>query len=83
MASPLILVVVVFLTVAAIAGLVLYLLSPGREKLLSDDTPVNDQRVNGQWAGADDTPAHHLRTHHLNVIHHDFGGHSGGGGHFG
>jgi hypothetical protein len=85
MASPVILVVVIFLTVAGIAGLVIYLLSPGRERLLSDDDPpVNDTRISGQWAGGqgaggDDTPTHHLSSHH-NVIHHDFGGHSSGDG---
>ncbi len=85
MASPVVLVVVIFLTIAGIAGLVIYLLSPGREKLLSDDPPVNDSRISGQWAGGDDTPTHHLSAHD-NVIHHDFGGHSGGidsGGHSG
>jgi len=78
--DPVLLVVVIFLTVAGIAGLVIYLLSPGREKLLSDDPPINDSRISGQWAGGDDTPTHHL-AHHDNVIHHDFGGHGGGGGH--
>lgn len=83
MASPLILVVVIFLTVAGIAGLVIYLLSPAREKLLNDDPAVNDSRISGQWAGGqgaggDDTPTHHLSPPHDNVIHHDFGGHSGG-----
>lgn len=77
MANPVILVTVIFLTVAAIAGLVIYLLSTARQKLLSEDAPVNDSRVSGQWAGDVDTP-----THHHNVIHHDFGGHGGmdGGG---
>jgi len=78
--DPVLLVVVIFLTVAGIAGLVIYLLSPAREKLLSDDPPINDSRISGQWAGGDDTPTHHL-AHHDNVIHHDFGGHGGGGGH--
>jgi hypothetical protein len=79
MADPVLLVVVIFLTVAGIAGLVIYLLSPSREKFLNEDTPVNDSRISGQWAGADDTPTHHLPSHHSNVIHHDFGGHDGGG----
>jgi hypothetical protein len=82
MTDPVLLVVVIFLTVAGIAGLVIYLLSPAREKLLSDDPPINDSRISGQWAGGqgaggDDTPTHHL-AHHDNVIHHDFGGHGGG-----
>jgi hypothetical protein len=76
MTDPVLLVVVIFLTVAGIAGLVIYLLSPTREKFLS---AVNDSRISGQWAGGDDTPTHHLPSHH-NVIHHDFGGHGHGGG---
>jgi hypothetical protein len=79
MANPVILVTVIFLAVAAIAGLVIYLLSPARQKFLSEDTPVNDSRVSGQWAGGDDTSAHHLSAPH-NVIHHDFGSHAGGHG---
>jgi len=76
MADPVLLVVVIFLTVAGIAGLVIYLLSPAREKFLSDDAPVNDSRISGQWAGGDDTP-----SHHLHIVHHN-GGHGGfdGGG---
>ena len=84
MADPVLLVVVIFLTVAGIAGLVIYLLSPSREKFLSEDAPLNDSRISGQWAGADDTPTHHLPPHHSpphsNVIHHDFGGGPDGGG---
>jgi hypothetical protein len=80
MASPVILVVVVFLTVAGIAGLVIYLLSPSREKFLREDAPLNDSRISGQWAGGDGTPTHHLSPPHHNVIHHDFGGHSGADG---
>jgi len=79
MASPVILVTVIFLTVAAIAGLVIYLLSPARQKFLSEDAPLNDSRISGQWAGGDDTPTHHLSAPH-NVIHHDFGSHAGGHG---
>ena len=80
MADPVLLVVVIFLTLAGIAGLVIYLLSPSREKFLSEDAPLNDSRISGQWAGADDTPTHHLPPHHSNVIHHDFGGGPDGGG---
>jgi hypothetical protein len=78
MTDPVLLVIVIFLTVAAIAGLVIYLLSPAREKFLGEDVPVNDSRISGQWAGGDDTPTHHLPSPHDNVVHHDFGGHSGG-----
>jgi hypothetical protein len=82
MTDPILLVIVIFLTVAAIAGLVIYLLSPAREKFLSEEAPVNDSRISAQWAGGDDTPAHHLPSSHGNVVHHDFGGHGGvdGGG---
>ena len=79
MGDPVLVVVVIFLTVAGIAGLVIYLLSPAREKFLSEDAPVNDSRISGQWAGGDDTPSHHLSSHH-NVVHHNFGGHPGGHG---
>jgi hypothetical protein len=78
MTDPILLVVVIFLTAAGIAGLVIYLLSPAREKFLNEDAPVNDSRISGQWAGGDDTPTHHLSSPQHNVIHHDFGGHSGG-----
>ncbi len=71
MTDPILVVVVIFLTVAGIAGLVIYLLSPAREKFLNEETPVNDSRVSGQWAGGDDAG---------NVVHHDFGGHSGSDG---
>ncbi len=77
MGDPTLLVIVILLAIAGIGITVILLLMPAREKLLNDDPAVNDSRISGQWAGGSDTP-----THHHNVVHHDFGGHSGshGGG---
>ena len=78
MGDPTLAVIVILLTIAGIAGTVILLLMPAREKLLSDDPAVNDSRISGQWAGGDGTPPHPLPPHHDNVVHHDFGGHGGG-----
>jgi hypothetical protein len=78
MGDPTLLVIVILLAIAGIAGTVILLLMPAREKLLNDEPAVNDARVSGQWAGGLDTPTHHLPSHQDNVIHHDFGGHGGG-----
>ncbi len=77
MGDPTLVVIVILLAIAGIAGTVILFLMPAREKLLNDDPAVNDSRISGQWAGGNDTP-----THHQNVVHHDFGGHGGmdGGG---
>jgi hypothetical protein len=69
MTDPVLLVIVIFLTVAAIAGLVIYLLSPAREKFLSDEPAVNDSRISSQWTGGLDAPSQHGGI--------DGGGHSG------
>ena len=75
MTDPTLLVIVILLAIAGIGGTVILMLMPAREKILNDEPAINDSRVSGQWAGGDGTP-----THHHNVIHHDFGGHDGGGG---
>ena len=77
MGDPTLMVVVILLAIAGIAGTVILLLMPARERLLNDEPAVNDDRVSGQWAGGLDAPAHHLPSHQDNVIHHDFGGHAG------
>ena len=69
MGDPILVVVVIFLTVAGIAGLVIYLLSPAREKLLNDEPAVNDSRISSQWSGGLDAPSQHGGI--------DGGGHSG------
>ena len=76
MGDPTLLVVVILLAIAGIAGTVILLLMPAREKILNDEPAVNDARVSGQWAGGLDAPTHQLPSHD-NVIHHDFGGHAG------
>jgi hypothetical protein len=73
--DPTLVVIVILLAIAGIAGTVILFLMPAREKLLNDDPAANDSRISGQWAGGNDTP-----THHQNLIHHDFGGHSSGHG---
>lgn len=80
MADPFLLVVVVFLAVAGAGGLVVYLLSPAREKFLSDDPladpAINDSRISSQWAG-DTLPISH---HHAGTPFHggfDGSGHAG------
>jgi hypothetical protein len=76
--DPTLLVIVILLTIAGIAGTVILLLMPAREKLLNDEPAENDTRVSGQWAGGLDTPGPHpLPSAQDNVIHHDFGGHAG------
>ena len=50
MANPFLLVVVILLSVAGIAVLVLFMLRPTKEELVKDD-PINDSRVSSQWAG--------------------------------
>jgi hypothetical protein len=77
--DPTLAVIVILLTVAGIAATVIVFLSPAREKLLNDEPPENESRVSGQWAGGLDAPTHHLPSPQDNVIHHDFGGHDGGG----
>jgi hypothetical protein len=74
MANPLILVVVVFLTIAGIAGLVIYMLRPAREEFLKEDA-VNDSRISSQWAGGADSG----NVVNLDGTHH-IGHHDGGGG---
>ncbi|MEI6201628.1 MAG: hypothetical protein WCP68_06735 [Enhydrobacter sp.] len=74
MGDPTLVVIVILLAVAGIAGTVILLLMPARERILNDEPAVNDARVSGQWAGGLDAPAHHLPSPHDNVIHHDFGG---------
>ena len=73
MGDPTLMVIVILLTVAGIAGAVIMLLSPARAKILNDEPAVNDSRVSSQWAGGDDAPTHPLPSHQDNVIHHDFG----------
>lgn len=78
MYDPTLLVIVILLTIAGIAGTVILLLMPAREKLLRDEPAENDARVSGQWAGGLDAPGHHaLPSPQDNVIHYDFGGHAG------
>jgi hypothetical protein len=79
-ANPLLVAVLLLLVVAGIAGMVIVLLLPAREKILNDEPAENDARISSQWAGGDDTPTHSLPSHHDNVVHHDFGGHAGGHG---
>ena len=74
MGDPTLLVIVILLAIAGIAGTVILLLMPAREKILTDETAVNDDRASGQWAGGLDAPAHHPPSAQDNVIHHDFGG---------
>ena len=50
MANPFLLVVIILLSIAGIAGLVLFMLRPTKEELVKEDA-VNDQRVSSQWAG--------------------------------
>ena len=73
MGDPTLLVIVILLAVAGIAGTVILLLMPARERILNDEPAINDARVSGQWAGGLDAPAH-LPSPQDNVIHHDFGG---------
>ena len=75
MHDPTLLVIVILLTIAGIAGTVILLLMPAREKLLKDEPAENDARVSGQWAGSLDAPTHHFARPQDNVVHHDFGGH--------
>lgn len=82
MGDPTLLVIVILLAIAGIGVTVILLLMPAREKILNDEPAVNDSRVSGQWAGSDGMPTHHLSPPDNNVIHHDFGGHSGGHGGF-
>jgi hypothetical protein len=77
MGDPTLMVVVILLAIAGIAGTVILLLMPARERILNDEPAVNDERVSSQWAGGLDAPTHHLPSHQDNVIHHDFGGHVG------
>ena len=62
------------LAIAGIAGTVILLLMPARERILNDEPAVNDARVSSQWAGGADVPAHPLPSPQDNVVHHDFGG---------
>ena len=73
MGDPGLAVIVILLAIAGIAGTVILLLMPAREKLVNDDPAVNDSRVSSQWAGGADVPTHPLPSHHDNIIHHDFG----------
>ena len=50
MANPFLLAVIILLTIAGIAGLVLFMLRPTKEELVKEDA-INDQRVSSQWAG--------------------------------
>ncbi len=72
MPNPFLLVVFALLTVAGIAGLVIYLLRPAKEEIPPADA-LNDSRISGQWAGGD-APIHQHPAQQHNVIHHDFGG---------
>ena len=74
MGDPTLLVIVILLAIAGIAGTVILLLMPAREKILNDEPAMNDARVSGQWAGDLDTPTHHLPSSYDNIVHHDFGG---------
>jgi hypothetical protein len=74
MADPTLLVIVILLAIAGIAGTVILLLMPARERILNDEPAANDSRVSSQWAGGADVPAHHLPSPQDNVVHHDFGG---------
>jgi len=74
MGDPTLLVIVILLAIAGIAGTVILLLMPAREKLLNDEPAVNDARVSSQWAGGLDAPTHPVPSPQDNVIHHDFGG---------
>ncbi len=69
MGDPTLVVIVILLVIAGIAGTVILFLMPAREKLLNDEPAANNSRISGQWAGGVDAPAHHD-----NVVHHDFGG---------
>ena len=84
MGDPTLMVVVILLAIAGIAGTVILLLMPARERILNDEPAVNDERVSSQWAGGLDSPGHQVPASHDNVIHHNFGGHGlDGGGHGG
>ena len=74
MGDPTLLVIVILLAIAGIAGTVILLLMPAREKILNDEPAENEARVSSQWAGGLDAPTHHLPSPHDNVVHHDFGG---------
>ena len=74
MGDPTLAVIVILLAIAGIAGTVILLLTPARERILNDDPAVNDARASGQWAGSLDTPTHPVPSPQDNVIHHDFGG---------
>lgn len=79
MTDPTLLVIVILLAIAGIAGTVILLLMPAREKILNDEPAENDARVSSHWAGADQ-PYHD--TGNVHYLHHDAGhggGHDGGG----
>ena len=74
MGDPTLLVIVILLAIAGIAGTVILLLMPARERILNDEPAANDSRVSSQWAGGADVPTHPLPSHQDSLIHHDFGG---------
>jgi hypothetical protein len=80
MANPALVAVLLLLVVAGIAGMVIFLLLPARQKILNDEPADNDSRISAQWAGADQPHHYTDNVHYLgHDASHGGGGHDGGG----